>query len=133
MCVPPDQRVVKVLSPPKSQHKLCGVWILFKSVTDTKFESSGVTFLRLMPRTGLCYNEKLSAKKKYIQWNIEINPALIQHRFGVDFTSGNIQPKWKHINTPNKNKRLGVIFNSYLSIIFLIIIQPQFKTIINNI
>ena len=27
----PDQRVVKVLYPPTSQHKLCGVWILFKS------------------------------------------------------------------------------------------------------
>ena len=49
---PPDQRVVKVLKPPKSQHsKLCGVWILFKYVTDTKFEPSEVTFLRLMPRT----------------------------------------------------------------------------------
>ena len=31
--LPHDQRVVKVLYPPKSQHKLCVVWILFKSVT----------------------------------------------------------------------------------------------------
>ena len=49
--LPPDQWVVKVLSPLKSQHKLCGVWILFKSVTDAKFEPSEVTFLRLMPHT----------------------------------------------------------------------------------
>ena len=26
--LPPNQRVEKVWSPPKSQHKLCGVWIL---------------------------------------------------------------------------------------------------------
>ena len=26
--LPPDQRVVKVLSPSKPQHKLCGVWVL---------------------------------------------------------------------------------------------------------
>ena len=31
---------------------MCGVWILFKSVTDAEFEPSEVTFLRLMPRTG---------------------------------------------------------------------------------
>ena len=49
--VPPDQRVVKVLYPQKSQHKLCGVSILFKSVTDAKFETSKITFQRLMPST----------------------------------------------------------------------------------
>ena len=48
----PDQRVVKVLSPPKSQHKLWGVWSLFKSFTDAKFEPSEVKFLMLMPSTG---------------------------------------------------------------------------------
>ena len=46
--LPPDQRVVKILSPQKSQHELCGVWVLFKSVPDAKFEPSEVTFLRLM-------------------------------------------------------------------------------------
>ena len=39
----------------KSQHKLCWVWILFKFVTDAKFEPSKVTFLWLMPRTGLAH------------------------------------------------------------------------------
>ena len=47
--LPPDQRVVKVLSPPKSQHKLCGVSILFKSVTDAKFEPSEVTLQSSCP------------------------------------------------------------------------------------
>ena len=46
---PSDQRVAKVLQPSKSQHKLCGVWILFRSVTGTKLEPSEVTFRRLMP------------------------------------------------------------------------------------
>ena len=50
--MPPDQRVVKVLQSPKSQHKLCGVSIHFRSVTDAKFEPSEVTLLRLMPSTG---------------------------------------------------------------------------------
>ena len=52
--LPPDQQVVKVLSPQKSQHKLYGLSILFKSVTDAKFEPSElseVTFLRLMQST----------------------------------------------------------------------------------
>ena len=38
------------LSPQKSQHKLCGVWILVKSITDAKFEPSEVRFLILMPQ-----------------------------------------------------------------------------------
>ena len=49
----PDKLVVKVLEPMKSQHKLCEVWILFKSVADAKFEPSEVTFLRLTPSAGL--------------------------------------------------------------------------------
>ena len=36
------------LSPQKSQHKLCGVWFLVKSITDAKFEPSEVRFLILM-------------------------------------------------------------------------------------
>ena len=46
----------KGLKPLKSQHKLCGVWIL-KSATDAKFEPIEVTFkfLRLMPSTEICY------------------------------------------------------------------------------
>ena len=36
---------------PKSQHKLCGVWILFRSITDAEFEPREVTFLALMPCT----------------------------------------------------------------------------------
>ena len=51
----PDQGVAKVILPPKSQHKLCGIWILFKSVSEAKFEPSEVTFLRLMPHTVFHY------------------------------------------------------------------------------
>ena len=40
-------------SPQKPQHKLCKVWIIFKSVTDTEFEPSVVKFLMLMPLAGL--------------------------------------------------------------------------------
>ena len=57
--LPPDQRNVMVLSPPKPQHKLCGVWILLKSVTDAKIEPSGVKFLMLMPWTGVCKTERI--------------------------------------------------------------------------
>ena len=52
--LPPDQWVANVLSPLKSQHKLCGVKpgvsILFKSVTDAKFEPRELSFLMLMPQ-----------------------------------------------------------------------------------
>ena len=49
---------LKVLWPLKLQHKLWGVWILlvwilFNSVTDAKFELREVTFLRLIPCTGV--------------------------------------------------------------------------------
>ena len=36
--VPPDQRVVKVLSAPKPQNKLCGVSILFRSIKNAEIE-----------------------------------------------------------------------------------------------
>ena len=36
--------------PLKSKHKVREVSILFKSVTDAKFQPSEVTFLMLMPR-----------------------------------------------------------------------------------
>ena len=51
--LPPDQRVVSVLSPPISQHKQfpSRVWIHFLSVTDAKFEPNEVRFLMLMPET----------------------------------------------------------------------------------
>ena len=81
---PPDQRVVKVLKPPKSQHsKLCGVWILFKYVTDTKFEPSEVTFLRLMPHTvwmHLCI---------YVQNTCKSVPTAHLFEFGVYRKPGN--------------------------------------------
>ena len=66
--LPPDQRVVKVLSPPKSQHKECGVWILYKSVTDAQFEPSKVTFLRLMPSTGSSHNFQSSSSPHKITY-----------------------------------------------------------------
>ena len=55
---PPDQRVVKLSLPPKSHYKLCGVWILFKSVTDAKFEPSEVTFCHAPHWHELCHQEK---------------------------------------------------------------------------
>ena len=36
----PDQRVVKVLSAPKSQNNLCGVGILFRSVENAEIETN---------------------------------------------------------------------------------------------
>ena len=39
----------------ESQNKLCGVSILFKYITDAKFEPSEVPFLRLMPSIALHY------------------------------------------------------------------------------
>ena len=48
--LPPDQRVVEILSPLKPQHKLCWGWILFKSVTDAKIEPHMVKFWMLMPQ-----------------------------------------------------------------------------------
>ena len=50
--VQPDQRLVKVLSPLKSQQRQCGVSILFKSITDAKSEPREVRFLMLMPQSG---------------------------------------------------------------------------------
>ena len=65
--LPPDQRGVKIFSPPKSQHKLCGVWIPFQSVTDSKFELSKVTvrFLILMPQTGARSLKQLCSKRTF--------------------------------------------------------------------
>ena len=52
--LPPDQWVVYVLSTPKSQNKLCWVWILFKSVENTKIDySSQLTPTRLMHTTSM--------------------------------------------------------------------------------
>ena len=59
--LPPDY---KGLSPPKPQHKLCGVWILFKFVTDAKFEPSAVKFWMLMPQTGPRFLQKNCFKNK---------------------------------------------------------------------
>ena len=62
----PDQRIVKVLSAQKPQHKLCGVWILFKPVTEAKFEPKEVNlvkFRRLMPQTG--HSTKITKQWKY--------------------------------------------------------------------
>ena len=70
--LPPDQRVVKVLWPPKSQDKLYGVWILFKSF-DAKFEPSEVRFLRLMPSTGMYCNTCQYIPNMYwhvLGWNL---------------------------------------------------------------
>ena len=65
----PDQQVVKFLLPPKSQHKLCGFWILFKSVTDAKFEPSKLTFLRLMPSTGLLFSTNIClCSRGFVCW-----------------------------------------------------------------
>ena len=47
----PDQQVIKVLSPLKSQHKFVEFEFFLKSVTDTKFEPSEVRFQMLMPQT----------------------------------------------------------------------------------
>ena len=49
----PDQLVVKVLSAPKSQNKVCGVWILFRSVKNVEFEDSTETVSILILQTGL--------------------------------------------------------------------------------
>ena len=51
--LPPDQRIVKVLSAPKSQNKLCGVWIIFRSVENAEIEDIAETISTLIPRTGL--------------------------------------------------------------------------------
>ena len=39
--LPPDQRVVKVLSALKPQNNLCGIWVLFRSVANAEVEDSG--------------------------------------------------------------------------------------------
>ena len=72
--LPPDQRLwvvkVQVLLPPNSQHKLCGVWILFKSVTDVEFEQSE----GLMPLTDL---KCLSIIQSYIHCNRNSNNMIL--------------------------------------------------------
>ena len=53
-----------------SQHKLCGIWILFKSVNDAKFVPSEVTFLRRMPSSASTA-DGLSAQQT---WNGPVVP-----------------------------------------------------------
>ena len=53
--LPPDQRVVKVLSASKSLNKLCGVWILFRSVEDAKIEACSESIPTGIPQTGVWY------------------------------------------------------------------------------
>ena len=48
-----------------AQTKLCGVSILFKSVTDAKFEPSKVTFLILMPSTATAWFCSCSLVRHY--------------------------------------------------------------------
>ena len=46
--LPPDHRVVKVLSALKSQNKLCEVWILVRSVENAEIEDSGESISTLI-------------------------------------------------------------------------------------
>ena len=92
----PDQRVVKVLQPPKSQNKLCGVWILFKSVTDAKFEPSEVSFLRLIPSTTYQY--------------VQYIPYV--HSLQIHLT---------HINTDHHTQYKPICMNTYYTCLYTVI------------
>ena len=55
----PDQRAVKILSAPKSLNKLCGVWIIFRSVEDAEIEASSESIPTLILQTELDFESNL--------------------------------------------------------------------------
>ena len=59
--LPPDHLVVKVLSALKSQNKLCGVWILVRSVENAKIEDSSELISTLIHQTA-CIRTNMYAK-----------------------------------------------------------------------
>ena len=66
-------------SPQKPQHKLCKVWIVFKSVTDTEFEPSVVKFLISCPLLAWSTVELkacLTLKACFIFFFVVIDPAI---------------------------------------------------------
>ena len=123
----PDQGVAKVILPPKSQHKLCGIWILFKSVSEAKFEPSEVTFLRLMPHTVFHY------WIQYHKFRILIFFSIFSHEFILwihifEFIYVNSEPMhmnsyaYEFINSESIHMNLFtwicILMNSYIHFIY---------------
>ena len=68
----PNQQVIKFLSAPKSLIKLCGVYILFRSVEDAEIEASKQTISMLKPQVKKLKN----TKGLLIHWITSKDPTM---------------------------------------------------------
>ena len=94
----PNQQVIKFLSAPKSLIKLCGVYILFRSVEDAEIEASKQTISMLKAQV-----KKLKKTKGLlIHWNIQRSNHVATHVSSWMVSMLEVIQTWKVFQIFNK-------------------------------